>query len=111
MKRIDNDAFKTMLNVLTNIITEQILVKPRMFKKMYKHRKVFRKLIDPRLKDLEVKKKILTNQRGGILPIFAALIPLFAAAAPFIAKAGLGIGTAAASAAAAAAVAKKINGS
>ena len=109
IKMIDDESFKLMLNVLANILNEQIIVKPKLFKQMYKHKKIFRKLVDPR-HALDHKKKLVANQRGGIFPIFAALIPLITAAAPLIAKAGLAIGTAAAGTAASAAIAKKING-
>ena len=103
---IDNESFKLMLNVLANILNEQIMVKPKLFKQMYKHKKIFRKLVDPR-KAIEQKKSLVANQKGGILPIFAALIPLISAAAPLIAKSALAIGTTAAGAAAGA-IAKKI---
>ena len=108
IKMIDDESFKLMLNVLANILNE-ILIKPKLFRKMYKHKRIFRKLIDPRI-TIDKSKKIVENQKGGILPIFAALIPLIAAAAPLIGKAALGLGAAAASAAASAAIAKKING-
>ena len=92
IKMIDNESFKLILNVLANILNEQIMVKPKLFKQMYKHKKIFRKLIDPR-KAIDHKKSLVANQKGGIFPIFAALIPLISAAAPLIAKAGLAIGT------------------
>jgi hypothetical protein len=109
IKMIDNESFKLMLNVLANILNEEIIIKPKLFKKMYKHKRIFRRLVDPR-NTIDKSKKIVANQKGGILPIFAALIPLIAAAAPLIGKAALGIGAAAAGTAASAAIAKKING-
>ena len=48
IKMIDDESFKLMLNVLANILNEQIIVKPKLFKQMYKHKKIFRKLVDPR---------------------------------------------------------------
>ena len=109
IKMIDDESFKLMLNVLANILNEQIIVKPKLFKQMYKHKKIFRKLVDPR-HAIDHKKTLVANQKGGILPIFAALIPLITAAAPLIAKSALAIGTTAAGTAAASAIAKKING-
>ena len=109
IKMIDDESFKLMLNVLANILNEQIIVKPKLFKQMYKHKKIFRKLVDPQ-HTIDHKKNLVANQKGGIFPIFAALIPLLTAAAPLIAKSALAVGTAAAGTAAASAIAKKING-
>jgi hypothetical protein len=82
---IDNESFKLMLNVLANILNEQILVKPKLFKQMYKHKNIFRKLVDPR-QSIEHKKKFIANQKGGIWPVFGAIARIVASAAPIIAR-------------------------
>jgi len=76
---------------------------------MYKYKRIFRKLIDPR-QSIEKSKTFVSNQKGSIFPIFATLIPLITAADPLLAKAALGVGAAAASTTASAAIAKRING-
>ena len=75
IRRIDNESFRLMLNILANILNERILLKPELFKKMYKHRGLIRKLADPRVRNIERKKQILLNQTGGSRSL-ASLVPL-----------------------------------
>ena len=92
---VHDDLMKLILNVIANILHNDLQVKPRLMKRMALYKREFRKLGDTS-QNINIKCKFLNryrNQKGGILPIFAALIPMLKVAAPFIAKAMLGLGT------------------
>ena len=77
IKRIDNERFKLLLNVLANILNRRIEVNPKLFKDMYKHKHLFRRLADPKDQNIDHKKRYILNQRGGFFgALLARLIPV-----------------------------------
>ena len=75
IRRIDNEQFRAILNVLSKILNRDIEVSPTILRKMYKHRNIFRHLADPRNQNIERKKQYVSNQRGGFFPILASILP------------------------------------
>ena len=76
IRHIDNGHFKVIIKTLSDILNQRVHVKPGLIRRMSKYKKVFRHLADPRIHNIEIKKRYICNQKGGIFPIFAALIPL-----------------------------------
>lgn len=72
-------------------MNEDIFVESKLFEAIYKHKKIFKKLVD-QCKLIEQKKRFVVNQKGNILSIFSALISLITAAASMIAKSVLAVG-------------------
>jgi hypothetical protein len=104
---LDDNTTKLFLNTLSNIVYKNVPVKPKLLQQMALYKCEIRRLVDPSesVSDKKLFLSKIKNQKGGIFPVFAALIPIISAIAPALAKAGLAIGTTAASAA----IAKKIH--